>query len=456
MGNTLKTPIGESVQERKFQINKTLLWLLVFSIAYLLRDIAKLPMPDILFTGVCGLAFFLLPTGSAMGVYMFTSALTVPDFEIRLVYLAVLILKFWMQNKKFKASMLMVIISMAFLELLNMMLFSKRAVFGVIYDVVMRLSYFVLPAFWFSEDYSKEDYKRALLCYVGGVILGGAVMLWISVEAVGWKVLLQGAEVRLGLNTTNGYVTQSAMRTSYNANQLGCMFTIVVATALAMMDRKMMSKFWGILLIVFSAFLIVLTKSRTAILLLFGIVIVYCLILIFRRKKLLTGVLFLAAIAALTYGIMTLFPETVEDLMARFQDETNRTGGRDVLFAHYMTAWTENAWVFLFGYGIGSYYQVVNISNVPHNILTDILISWGLVGIVLVVVMLVCLWRHTAKCVGKKERLLVYFPAIVALVAEFSGQYLSTSYPHMRLCFLIMAAKALVESTQTNLEHMGG
>ena len=74
-----------------------ILWLLLLSAAYLLRDVVKIPMPDILFTGLCGMAFLFLSTGSAMGVYMFTSALTVPDFEIRLVYLAILLVKFWLR-----------------------------------------------------------------------------------------------------------------------------------------------------------------------------------------------------------------------------------------------------------------------------------------------------------------------------------------------------------------------
>lgn len=425
-------------------------WLLLIATVYLLRDIATLSMPDIVFTGLCGMAFLFLSTGSAMGVYLFTTALTVPDFEIRIVYLVVLLVKFWLRNKKIKTSMLLVVLGMAALELLDMMLFSSQQIVGVLYTVAMRLTYCVLPLFWLSEDHTPEDYRRALLCYVAGVILGGSVVLYMSVDAVGWQVLLEGTDVRLGLNTTDGYETQSQIRTSYNANQLGCMFTIAIAIVVAMIDcghiAKLRSKIWGILLAVYAVFMVFLTKSRTAVLLVFAIVLIYYFVLIFRRKKVLGGTEFLLVIVALIYGIMTWFPDVVADLMTRFQDESNLTGGRDRLFVKYMGAWVENAWVFLFGYGIGSFQEI--ISGSPHNILTDIVISWGLAGISLIVCNMVILYKRGCRDIRKDARLMAYLPALTAFAVGLAGQYLSTGYPHMRQCFLILAAMAFVEPAQ--------
>lgn len=421
-------------------------WLLLLGVAYLLRDIVMLPMPDIVFTGLCGMAFLFLSTGSAMGIYMFTSALTVPDFEIRIVYLAVLLAKFWLKNKKFRASVLLLVLGMALLELTNIMLFSNQQIMGVLYKAVMRLTYFVLPLFWVSEDFSPEDYRRTLLCYVAGVILGGSVILYMSVDAVGWRGLLEDANMRLGMNTTDSYVTQSQIQTGYNANQLGGMFAIVISIAIAMMDQKYITKIFGVLLGAFSVFVVVLTKSRTAVLLVLGIVAVYYFYMLFRRKKMMSGMLFLLAALVLTYGVVVCFPWVVDGLISRFMDKDNLTGGRSELFVEYIEAWLDNLWVFLFGYGIVSYPETVGIPIVPHNILTDIAISWGLTGILFVV----CTWGilYEWSCRGSKKdtRLLAYLPALTAFAAGLAGQYLSTGFPHMRLCFLLLAAKAFSDT----------
>ena len=330
----LKKPFSGTIErtERSGVDPQQLLWLLLLGIAYLLRDLAKLPMPDIVFTGLCAMAFLFLSTGSAMGVYMFTSALTVPDFEIRIVYLGVLVAKCILQRKKLSTGMILIVLGLALLEMVNMMLFSTQGVVSVLYTVAMRLTYFALPLFWFSENYSKEDYHRALLCYVAGVVLGGIVMLSISVDAVGWKLLLEGNQVRLGMNTTDGYQTQSQIRTTYNPNQLGSMFALVIATMLVMMDHRRTSRVLGSALVILSVFMVFLTKSRTAILLVCGIAVAYYFVLVFRRKKILLGAVFLMAIVLLIYGIIVFFPSVVGDLMARFQDEGNLTGGRDDLF----------------------------------------------------------------------------------------------------------------------------
>ena len=418
-----------------------LFWLLVLGVVYILRDIVKIPMPDILFTGLCGAAFVFLSTGSAMGVYLFTSALTVPDLEIRIVYLAILLAKFFSQHRKVKVSMLLVVIGMAVLELLNLALFSEQSFVKIIYDAVFRLTYLAIPFFWFSEDYSREDYRRALLCYVAGVALGGAVLLWISVDTVGWELLLTGTDIRLGMNTTDGYETASQIRTGYNPNQLGIMFALVVSVVLSLADHKKMNKVLSAVIIVLSAFMIVLTKSRTGILLALGAVILYGFILFVRKGKMGFGVFFVAAIAVLAYGFTVLFPQATEDLLLRFQEQDDLTSGRDVLFQEYMTAWINDIWVFLFGYGAGSYKNMVSISNSPHNMIADIAIRWGLCGRTGIITMLVsCYKKYAGKM--KAKRWIAYLPAIVELISLMSSQYLAVGYPHMRLCFWLLVAKA--------------
>ena len=89
-----KSAVLSSLGRRRLGMGRQLaVWVAVFSAFYVLRDIAGVGFPDILLTAVCGLAFLFLDVGSAMGMYFFTTALTVPHNEIRIVYLALTGLK---------------------------------------------------------------------------------------------------------------------------------------------------------------------------------------------------------------------------------------------------------------------------------------------------------------------------------------------------------------------------
>ena len=439
----LKKPFSGTIErtERSGVDPQQLLWLLLLGIAYLLRDLAKLPMPDIVFTTLCATAFLFLSTGSAMGVYMFTSALTVPDFEIRFVYLGVLVVKCILQRKKLSTGMILIVLGLTLLEMVNMMLFSTQGVVSVLYTVAMRLTYFALPLFWFSENYSKEDYRRALLCYVAGVVLGGFTILWMTVDTIGWELLLNHADFRLGKGHALGYETQSAMLTTYNSNQLAVMFAIVTAIVISLMDKKRITKWVGVLMIAFSVFMVFLTKSRTGILLLVGIAVIYYWVLIIQRKKILSGLVFFFVMALIIVAFVTWFPDIVKNTLDRFRDE-DITNGRNQLFAQYISAWLAAPWGMLFGYGVGSFLGVVAVSNSPHSAITDILISWGITGAILILCVWTAMLRKSARTQNKRDYLTAYLPAIIAMVCALTEQYLTTGYPHMRLCFLILAAAA--------------
>ena len=418
-------------------------WILFLSIMYLLRDLAKLPFPDIAFSGVAAVAFLFTDAGSAMGIYLFTSALTVPDMEIRFAYLLVLLGKAYFQKKKLNVPVLLASMAMLTLELLDIGLFSENSWFGAIYKCAERISYVVLPVFWLSENHSPTVYHRALLCYVAGVVLGGATMLIISIGAVGWDGVLSG-KLRLGMNTTQGYYNASSMHTGYNANQLASMYAITVAIAFGMIRQKKIQPILGYMLVAFSALMVLLTQSRSGLLMLCLAGIVYLWYLIVREKKMLQASIALGVFIVIIIVLTFTFPGLWEGALKRFINPGDHdiTGGRGDLFREYIVAWFSNPWCILFGYGIESYQYVVDSINVPHNIITDILISWGLTGFFLLFYTWRIMLRYGTKKVMKKKRVLALLPAIVAAIYSMSGQYLSTAFPHMRLCFLLLAARA--------------
>lgn len=430
------------------QGKQQMIFILLFAVLYLLRDLGGANIPDIVISGLCAVAFIVMDIGTSLGMYVFTTALTVPHNEIVIVYMAVLIGKVLASGQmRISGKMLLLNLGMLLLQLVNITLFSRENVNNAIYDYVTRMLFIIVPLFWYHDEYSAEDFQSALLCYAAGVILGGTVTMILAAESVTWEVLLKGTG---GYRLGKTYNTESGMQTSYNANQLATMCAIAASIFLQHMDTKRISKLFGFVLLGYSLFLVVLTRSRTGLLLMAMAVIIYYLTLVVRRKKLLAGIFLLGAICAVVFAVITFVPGVVEAVIERFVDQEDISNGRIDQFVFYIQKWIENPWCFFFGYGIGTYQDELGMGMSSHNAVADILISWGLMGMLLVVGIVGMCFGKGIKEVGKKDRAMALLPAMVALVASMAGQYLTVSYPHMRLCFLLLAAKGweISDSTQ--------
>lgn len=434
------------------QGKQQVIFILLFTVLYLIRDLGGTNVPDIVFSGLCAVAFILMDMGSCLGVYMFTTALTVPHNEITIVYLVIMIFKILASGKaQVNGRMLMMTMGIMLLQLLDTTMFSTDAVGDALYDYVTRILIIIVPLFWYNDEYSAEDFRSALMCYVTGTILGGTVTMILTAESVTWDALLKGTgDNRLGKT----YNTDEGMQTSYNANQLAIMCAITASIILQAMDKKKMSKILSIILLGYTLFLVALTRSRTGLLMMAMIVVVYYLILVVRRKRLLAGLLLLGAISAIIFTIVTFIPDVVEAVIGRFIDQEDISNGRTELFADYIKAWVNDPWCFFFGYGIGTYHNV-DTWNTPHNAITDILISWGLVGMFLICGIVGMCFKKGAKNVDKKDRMIALLPAMVALVSAMASQYLDTGYPHPRLCFLFLAAKAFETDKKHPINNSG-
>lgn len=415
-------------------------FILLFALLYLFRDLVGANVPDIVFTSLCAVSFILADIGTCLGMYIFTTALTVPHNEIRIVYLVIIFAKMFLSGSiQVNGRLLLMNLGLMLLQLLNITIFSHGVVENVVYDYVTKMLVIVLPMIWYNDEYKAEDFRSALMCYVVGVLLGGTITMILTAERVSWEALLKGTGgTRLGRTLK----TEEGMQTTYNANQLAIMFAIASAIIVQHIDNKQLSKVLGVTLLGYALFLTVLTRSRTGLLLLAFVVIVYYLVLIVRRKRILGGFLLLGVVALLAFVVIRFFPGVVDAALGRFEDQEDLSNGRVDLFVFYIQKWVETPWCFLFGYGIGSFFDELGTRASPHNSITDILISWGLVGLLLVYGIVFMCYNRGRKGVSKQSRIMAILPAMVAFISSMAGQYLTTGYPHMRLCFLFLAAKA--------------
>ena len=120
----------------------------------------------------------------------------------------------------------------------------------------------------------------------------------------------------------------------------------------------------------------------------------------------------------------------------------------------YNQYFVDHLWVFLFGIGATDLshkaveiYQIAN--NGPHNFIQEIVLAWGIPGI-LMTAFLIFLFIMESKRYGKKKILLNYIPLIIILVKSLAGQLLTSGYTMLALA---LAYISLCQNFSTTAEQ---
>ena len=190
--------------KRKIAFNEgyqLLAFISVFSVLYLVRDLRGVYFPDLVFSGICAAAFFLLSDGAMLGVYIFTTTLTVPHNEIMLLYIAVFCLKrFRGGGVRFHKGMFVMVVCLMVLQLTDMTLFSKSNWTAMLYDYITLMLYIIIPLLWCMVDISPIQYRNSMLCYMWGALLGAGIVVILTANQIGWSELFTSSQFqRLGI-----------------------------------------------------------------------------------------------------------------------------------------------------------------------------------------------------------------------------------------------------------------
>ncbi len=137
-----------------------------------------------------------------------------------------------------------------------------------------------------------------------------------------------------------------------------------------------------------------------------------------------------------------LFPELLEYYIKRFQ-KVDISSGRNALMLSYHDYITGNNNVMLFGIGRHNFAEKLTeiyrvASNVPHNSVQEIIIAWGIPGLILFLFLLVLLLRQARKY-NQGPILLNYIPFFIILVKSMAGQLLTSGYTMLALSYAYLS-----------------
>ena len=242
--------------------------------------------------------------------------------------------------------------------------------------------------------------------------------------------------VRLGDNKELGDFDETRMMLTANANSIGYYSIAATSCLLVLQYYKKINSILFLILFAISFYGGVLSVSRTwAILMVFSI-IVY---LRFMKQNIVKG-LFL--IGVLSIGVVVFLSQNeliLEFFTQRFtEDSTNLStaGGRTIIFKSYNDYLADNPFSLLWGEGAVYYKEATGIGLSTHNATQQIVVSYGLLGLI---IFIFALFKNIRRYFNR-NKVMAILPLCMMILFIQTIQILN---PYYLMCPIIIAFFAL-------------
>lgn len=228
---------------------------------------------------------------------------------------------------------------------------------------------------------------------------------------------------------------------SYNVNELGFMCNIAIAGLLSNIYFKSARKSDYVLV----AFLILigcLTVSRAFLLCLAGTIVLYVILqkTTFTHKVKVFAFALLLILASFIILEMVA-PSIIDNYVARFSVD-DITSGRTYLLEFYNDFITSSFERFFYGIGVQNikqkmwYLEGVKV-NVPHNGYQQMIVAWGVVGLLLMILFIIYLVLHARKQ-NPRLQFMCYLPLFLLLINIMAGQFVTSGTKLFSLMFIYL------------------
>lgn len=269
-----------------------------------------------------------------------------------------------------------------------------------------------------------------------GITMLGQVLCWCDFNIPRAMTQLRRLGVVLETSGSSG-ITGGTIQT----NSLGIICVLAVTGLLQLRSVKESRK-GDTMLILLLLTLGTLTSSRTF---LACLALMVFLLILGQEGGMGKKLRFFGALAVIGLLVLILmqlcFPDLLSYYVSRFT-ERDITTGRDVLMAKYHDFLIRNPKVLLFGTGLQNFSRKLTVehriaSNVPHNCIQEVLIAWGLPGLVLCGGLILTVMGKSGGH-NRGRRLLNYIPLLILLFKSLAGQLLTSGYSMLALsyCYL--------------------
>ena len=314
------------------------------------------------------------------------------------------------------------------------------------FDVVMFLASiipFVVLAILMASDAENRDYPFVVRAFAW-TTLGITLVLFIRVlyfADFNIPKAIAGLQ-RLGSDQYSNIENVTVKGGQVHPNSLG-IITVLASTGLMQLRSMKVGKKIDMLLMCTMLIFAALSTSRTYL----ACLAIMILLLIFAepggiKKKLRLISVLCVAIAAAVLAFAVIFPKSYAYFVGRFM-VSDITTGRDDLMVRYNQFIIDNPKVMLFGVGLQDFgNRLINVfrvaKNGPHNSIQEMIIAWGIPGLILFGVLIFMMFRSSYYR-NRKQSLINWIPLIIILFKGLAGQIITSAYTMLALSFAYLS-----------------
>ena len=413
-----------------------LLGLLIFLI--MVRYALQIDIPRVVFLGIIGMIALLGDRDEivAMCICCIPMHESIDFFYSIVICAAVYVLKFF-RSLRIGTSVPLVLLIIGW-ELLHC--------FRTSFNVVTFLSGvipFIILAILMASDAEKLDYPFIVRAFAWAT-LGITIVLLVKVlyfADFNIPNAIAGLQ-RLGMDQHSNIEDVEVEGGQVNPNTLG-IITVLASTGLMQLRSMKAGKKSDMILMCAMLIFAALGTSRTYL----ACLALMILLLIFSekggvKKKLQLLVVLCIDIAAAMVLFSMLFPDSYQYFIRRFL-VADITTGRDNLMVLYHRFIMDNPKVMFFGIGLQDYgNRLMNgfrvAGNIPHNSVQEMIVAWGIPGLLLFTAMLFSMFRSSYYR-NKKQSLLNWIPLIIILFKGMAGQMITSAYTMLAFSFAYLS-----------------
>lgn len=237
-------------------------------------------------------------------------------------------------------------------------------------------------------------------------------------------VLFSGA-FRLGYG-----VDETKMSVGFNPNYLAYICLCCIE-GLAFIIYKKQHNYLDIILITLLGVCGLLTMSKKFILCALAFLVLFLL----SKKRMVRSLMFIAIVLVLVVIVFkNVFPAAYDTLIMRFEEDDLSTGRNDI-FSFFNEQLYTDLNLLLFGVGLQGYETTLLTrydSSIPHNGFQELLVMWGIPGLIIFVAFLILVILRANK-INPRIKFINYVPFLVMLLNVQVSQMVSSSVVNMLL-----------------------
>ncbi|MCL2426028.1 MAG: hypothetical protein FWD05_06795 [Oscillospiraceae bacterium] len=380
--------------------------IIAFLVLILARDVFGVSVNSLAFLIVATLFFILKDNNttiiiSAM-VFMIPIYTGIPYVDISIIAMLIILYKNgW--RMKINVFTILCLLLIFIIEISSV--FASNINFNI--PIFLRLIGALLFVFAFIPSFTlshKLDRVLILKAFLWGMLFMIVTILWQYLREYGLYEFLN-LGVRIG-NVGLHFDMEAGLRVSNNPNILGITCSAAIYVIVILKEKKVAS-WWYLLFFPIIVMFGLMTQSR-AFVFAFVLIMAYFLITSSKNKgakSFFVAVFFLIA----TYYVFTaFFPDYFDNIIARWEVD-DITGGRSTIMTAYSQFMRGNPRFIPFGAGLqGHRQQVGGPSSAVHNGFQQVYVSWGIVGVLVVVVLMYSTYKTAAISIKKRDILHIF------------------------------------------------